>query len=502
MNTIADLSELSETTVNAFRGIYGRGALPFYKGILQSTGLVAYDLQPVAKSLFPVITPLRNRLPRVPGNGDTATRWAAVTAINTSKLRGGIPEGARNGFINTTVQQKLSAYKTIGLDDFVSFEAQNAGQGFDNVRSRMAQNLLWATMIQEEKIIWGGNSDAGFLLGTTPTPVPATATIGGTIAAATYNVICVALTHAGWDASTVAAGVPDVQTVTQPDGSTYTYNPGTAIKSAAASQVTTGATSTISATVTVVPGAMAYAWYVGTAGNERLQQITTINSFLMTSLNTTNQLVTGLFTADRSQNSLEFDGFMTHAFRSGSPSIINTLATGVAGTGTKLTCSNNDASIDQFETVLKSYWDNYRIAPNVMYVSAQEIKNITTVILKNNGSPVIRLNADAMAGANGITGGSLVGTYLNRYASGGGTLIRIEIHPNAAPGTVLFHCDRIPYPINQVPNIVEMHYRQDYYQLEWPLVKRRYESGVYADITMPHYFPGAIGIVTNITDGA
>ena len=152
----------------------------------------------------------------------------------------------------------------------------------------------------------------------------------------------------------------------------------TTVGNTATAQVTTGSTSTISASVAAVPGAMAYAWFVGTAAAEKLQQITTINSMIMTALSTTLQACAGLFTVDRSQNPLEFDGFLTDVFRSGSGSIISTLATGTPGTGTKLTCSNTDASIDQIETVLKSFWDTYRLSPSVIYVNAQEIKNIFT----------------------------------------------------------------------------------------------------------------------------
>lgn len=37
------------------------------KTISTGTGLVAYDLQAPAKNLYPVATPIRNRLPRVGG---------------------------------------------------------------------------------------------------------------------------------------------------------------------------------------------------------------------------------------------------------------------------------------------------------------------------------------------------------------------------------------------------------------------------------------------------
>ena len=52
------------------------------KGVTTSTGLTYYDLQAPAKNLYPVITPLRNKLPRKhrPNSG-TATNWKQVSAI-------------------------------------------------------------------------------------------------------------------------------------------------------------------------------------------------------------------------------------------------------------------------------------------------------------------------------------------------------------------------------------------------------------------------------------
>lgn len=503
-NLMQSLQDLSQSTVELFEKsakspLIGDPRL-LNKAINQSTGFTWYDLQAPAKNMFPVITPLRNKVPRVPGNGDTATRWKVVTAINTGKLRGGVPEGKRNGTINLTLANKLATYKTVGLEDYVTFEAVNAAQNFENIRATTAQRLLWSTMIQEELLILGGNSDGGVALGTTPTPSVANAGTGGTIAANTYRVACVALTHAGWLASSLAGGLPDVQTVTMPDGSTYTYNPGTAQVSAFASTTTSGSTSAISASVTPVAGAVAYAWYVGTSGAEKLEAITTINSVLLTALAGTGQALGSLFASDLSKNQYEFDGLLTYASNNLGATVI-TQATGTAGTGSKLTASNSDGAVDQIETLFKSMWDTYKLSPNVIYVSSQEVKNITALVIKNGGSPIVRMAGDFSNGVNGVVAGSVVGSYLNRYGMNGGQLVKLELHPNMPPGTLLAHCDTLPYPLNGVPNVVEMHLRQDYYQLDWPIIKRQYESGVYFDGTLAHYFPGAIGLIKNIADG-
>lgn len=500
-NLLAGLNELSQDTIDMFRKSAGAPIAGdpriLNKAITQSTGLVWYDLQTPAKNLFPVITPLRNKIPRVRGAGDVATRWKVVTGINTGKLRGAVPEGKRNGTIGTSTANKLASYKTVGLEDSVTFEAVNAAVNFEDIRATTAQRLLWGTMIQEERLIYGGNGDA-IALGTTPTPTVSNAGSGGTISNATWSVICVALTHAGWLASDLVNGLPDQQTVTMPDGTTYNYNPGTGTKSSNATTTTTGTTSTISASVTPVNGAVAYAWYVGAAGSEKLEAITNINSVKLTALAGTGQAISTLFASDRSKNALEFDGLLNLGFAGGT---VQTLATGTAGTGTKLSASNSDGAVDQIETLLKSMWDNYKLSPNVLYVSSQEVKNITSLVIKNGGSPIVRMSGDFASGVNGVVAGSVVGSYLNRYGLSGGQLVQIALHPDAASGTIMAHTDTLPYPISNVPNVVEMHLRQDYYQLDWPVTKRMYESGVYFDGVLAHYFPSAIGIITNIADG-
>src|SRR5213076_229072 len=48
-----------------------------------TTGLTFYDLEAGAKFLYPVLTPLRNEIPRVSGKGGIQANWKAVTGINT-----------------------------------------------------------------------------------------------------------------------------------------------------------------------------------------------------------------------------------------------------------------------------------------------------------------------------------------------------------------------------------------------------------------------------------
>lgn len=502
---INNISQLTADAVNQFKKALGNpqpGAPDsINKAITQSTGLVWYDLQAPAKNLFPVITPLRNSVPRVSGNGGTATNWIAVTGINTTSLNGFVPEGVRNGVVTTAVSPKSASYKAFGLEDSVTFEADLAAVNFEDIRSTTAQRLLWATMIQEELSILGGNGTDGVALGTPTAPTVTVDAAGGSIGAGTYNVIVVALTLMGYQASSLSGGVVGSVSVTSADGSSFSYGGGSSQKSSATSTgAITGATNSISAYTPVVTGAVAYAWYVGTASAEKLEAITTINSVEITSLAGTGQAASAI-TADNSTNAYAFNGILYQAWDSGSNSYIANLATGTEGVGTPL-ASDSAGGITQIDTMLQSLWDNYRLGPDAIYVNSQEAKNITNKIVAGGAAPLFRFVTDNPgSGMQNLTAGSLVGNYLNKFAMGGGQLIPIRLHPYMPPGTMVAVTETLPYPINNVPNVMEMKLRRDYYQMEWPLRTRKYETGVYFDGVLAHYFPPSIGIITNIGNG-
>jgi hypothetical protein len=460
------------------------------KAYTQGLGLVAYDLQAPALNLYPVLTPLRNKIPRVMGSGGTATNWKAITGINTANTRAGVSEGQRGAIITTTLAPYVASYKGIGLEDSVTFEADYAAEGFDDAKAKAVYGLLNSVFIQEERIIFGGN--ASLALGTTATPSVSTSTTGGSLAALTYNVICVALSHVAWREGTIAGGIPVTVTRTNADGSTDTVNGGHAGKSAAASQATTGATSTISATVAVTNGAVAYAWYWGTAGNELLGAITTINSVLISAAATGTQNASALV-GDKSQDALVHDGLLTQIFTVGSNAYNVALATGTAGTGTVLT-SDGAGGITQVDAAFMSFWNNYRLSPDVMYVSAATLVGMNKLVIANGGAPLIRYNLDVNGNGAGMDAGSVIGTYLNKVMN---KKVKIEVHPDCPDGMIVFWSDSVPYPLSGVGNVVQIKQRRSYYQLEWPLRTRKYEYGVYVDQLMQNYFPPAFGVLKN-----
>ena len=473
------------------------GKSTFTEAASATSGLTFYDLELGAKFLYPVLTPLRNAIPRVSGRGGIQANWRAVTAINTQGLRFGVSNANRGGVLAVSTTDYAAAYKGLGVETSVDFEAQYAGQGFDDIRAIAAKTGLESLMLGEEAMILGGNGSSP--LGTTPTPALTDVGTGGGLPANTaLSVVCVALTHDGFINASVAGGVQGPLTRTNADGTTDTFGGGAARRSANAT-ITMGndgnATHVVRAGVAPVAGALGYAWFWGAAGAEVLGALTSVASFAINGTATGTQTAASLGTADNSVNALAFDGLLTQALKAGSGAAVTVQPQGTAGAGTPLT-TDGSGGIVEIDAVLKTMWDAHRLSPDTIWVSSQEALNVSRKIVSGAAATAMRFTSDDLRG-----GGTMVRSYLNRFSMGGGSAIDIKVHPNMPAGTMLLSTSMLPYPLAGVGNLMQIRTRQDYYQIEWPLRTRRYEYGVYADEVLQHYFPPAMGVITNIGNG-
>jgi hypothetical protein len=499
----------TQQTLELMKSALAKSSDDISKTVNTGTGLVAFDLQAPSKNLYPVNTPIRNRMPRTGGGTGTATNWRVVQAIVGSGFdaMGWVAEGQRTARMSLTTATKAASYVTLGEEDQVTFEAINAAQTFEDVLATETMRVLQKCMLKEEMAILGGN--ASLALGTVGTVTTSTSGSGATLPTATYNIICVALTQEGFKNSAVSlAGVATSQTITGADGNTYVLNGGSSMKSASATQaIALGASLFVS--VAAVVGAVAYAWYIGVgAGNEVLQAITTINSYAQSVPLTAGTQNATAVTADKSQNAaLAYDGLITTAFKAGSfGAIVNTLATGTAGTGTFLTASGK-GTCNEVDNLLYQMWNLYQVSPSVLYCNGQELKNLTTrVMTGTSAAPLLQIQVkadDAAMNPYQLVAGGNLAYYFNPFAMGGGIKIPVLIHPNLAPGTIVAYCEDLPmqYKSNNVPNTAEVKLRQEYYQLQWPLRTRAREFGVYCESVLAVYAPFAIGMITNIGNG-
>jgi hypothetical protein len=476
--------------------------------VTTSTGLVAYDLEPEAKNLYPVITPIVNKIPRKlksVGAG-TAANWKEVSAIaGASGLPAvpWVPEGQRAPRMSLTTADRSASYKTAGLESDVTFEAESAAAGFEDEMAASGVRLLHQTKILEELACIGGNNSVE--LGTPTTPTVSASGSGATLPAATYKVGVIALTFEGYQMATVMGGVKRAVTLTGMDAKTYDLNGGSSKASALATQaVTLGQTLFMS--TPAIRGAVAYAWYVGVSGSEKLEAITTINSYAISAdLAATGQAWSAISdgTTDRSKNTEAFDGILYHVFKSGSLGYYRALATGTAGTGTTLTASAR-GTIAEIDTMLKDRWDNYRLSFEELYVSSQELTNIYSRCFVNGSNPLVRFVVDA-GNPQQVTfaAGQILGWYVNPYSMNGGQFIPIRLHPNLPAGTIMGWAQNLPaqYVTANVPQTLEMKCRREYYQIPWPVVTRARATGVYVEEVLACYATFSLGVITNIANG-
>lgn len=513
--TIAAMRQAARHPVTdpALAGFAGLAkASTFGQASSPTDGLTYYDLEAGAKFLVPVITPLRNEIPRVSGKGGIEADWRAVTGVNTTGIRAGVSVGNRGAVIAVQTKDFSAAYRGIGLEANIDWEAEYAAMGFDDVRSVAGTTLLWSLMIAEEAIILGGNRQ--FPLGTTPTPTVTAATSGGSLAAATYSVICVALTLDGFINGSVAGGIQGQIVRTNADASTDTFGGGAAKPSAnQTATVSSGSSGSLAVSVVPVKGAYGYAWFWGSAGAEVLGAITpspaavqtgcsssAVNSIVITGAASGTQTASSLGTADNSSNSLVFDGLLTVPLLSGANGYFVAQATGTAGTGTPLT-ADGEGGIVEIDTALRWFWDNWRLSPSEIWVSSQEALNISRKIGQGPGS-----GASSMRFVRDVKDGLLVGavmarSYLNRFSMSGAVEIPMRLHPNMPAGTIFFNTRVLPYSLSNVPNVNQIRTRREYFMIDWPWRARRYEYGVYADEVLQCYAPFALGQITNIANG-
>lgn len=497
-----NLNQITAETVELMKSAQAQGE-PLNKGFNQpagaTVGLQTYDLTAPSQKLYPVLTPLRNAIPRVGGGRAVQANWKAITGINLKNQRAGISEGQRGGTIQHETVERMAAYRGFGLENFVTFEADYAARGFEDVRALAVSQTLQATMVQEEMLILGGNTS--LKAGVTPTPTAvASEDAQGNISGNQLSVICVALgLQAYWDvagANNGAVGqyldianaeIPAEITRQNADGSSDTFGGGSAQKSAAATVGGIAKGKKVTATVPAVRGAVAYAWFWGAAGAEKLGAVTTVGKVEITADAKGKQTAASLPSKDNSTSSLEFDGLLTQI------ALPDSGGYWTDNKGGSLT-SDGAGGVSEFEEAFAHFYTRYRLSPNRVYVNARDLASLTKLILGNGGAPLIKLNVD-INNTNSIQAGVVVGTYLNKIT---GNTLDIVVHPNLPAGTYLFYSDRLPDYVQGITNLLQIRTRQEYYQIEWPLRTRKYEYGVYADEVLQGFFMPAFGMITNV----
>lgn len=513
---MSDINKTLELVRAAMKAQLSPDQIAKAAGWLQSasatSGITYYDLQAPALQLYPVLTPLRNTTPRVVAGMGIQANWRAITGVNVTSQKLGVSQGKRGAAVEHSTADYLAAFRGYGLDDFVNFEADWAAQGFDDAKALAVEGLLRSVMIGEEQIMLGGNTSLALGTANTPT-VTADAETTSTCTNGSVTVKVVGLGYQGYwslagynngatgqtlNLATAEPGTVALATKTNMDGTTDQYNGGVGQISAASAAATIDATHKgATATVTPKPGEFAWAWYVqtaGTGGNYYLYAITTVNKVKISVDSVTTTQPHANLSADHSTCALEFDGYLTLAVNGSLGGYWKAL-----GAGAQLT-TDSAGGCTELNALFQDRWNKYRLSPDEIHLNAEQLVDLNALVIKNGGAPLVRFPVDASRDEQvaAINAGVSVKSVLNKITN---TQVKVAVHPNVPPGCIFARATQIPYKLSGVSSLYRMLLRQDYYQIAWPVVTRRWEYGVYADGVLQHFFPPALAAITNITPG-
>lgn len=474
-----------------------------------TTGLQFYDLEAPAKQLIPILLPLLKSTARSGGGKSTQANWQVITGQNTTNLTAGVPEGKRNSILAFATQRYNAVYKTLSMEGSATLQAILAGKDFDDVRGRSRTMALNSLFVEQERILFSGNTtNTGIALGTGPTPVVtvASTTLGAITTAATF-VRIVPLAGEGWRQATVsAAGIPGQRTVTPADGgSSYTVNTGNgAISAEGTIGSMTGTTNQVKATWAAVKGAAAYAVFQGSitgAANQNLMQITT-NTFVLlsTDKNAANQAANSAnVTSDYSQDQYVYDGMYTQTIASFNNATGGYyLSLNPTGTGTGTLTADGKGGIAEFDNFFIDRFNNYKFTEFEIHVGGNQLNNIKNKIRTGTASSPFMIQVTD--GKPDIVGGSHAVAYIHPLTAKPLPLI---LNPNVPDGTIFFKGTQLPawFLNTNITNVWEVGERLSYMSMDWPLTTWEYKAAVICDEVLKGYVPFGNGVLSEVALG-
>ena len=453
------------------------------------TGLVPFDLEAPAKYLAPRPTPLRNKLPREKGQG-TSRRFKRITGITGSGTGGvgvfhpGISETTQNNFapsgasnalylnrgakITYAGDDKVVPYFEFGVSDSVSFAAQYAGQGFQDIRALSAQSLLYSSMLLEERmLLMGRGSNTSYFSGALSAPsititLRAPATGETAITGAGTNIYVKATSDAGDFGQSVLSSVASV----------------------AASAGTVADVKITSA----VTGALGYRVYSGT-GSSAPADSALFYDGRTGSLTYTLQ---GAFPTTIAASTAASD---TSAYANGYDGIMPTVTGANSGYTKNINGSFNATSPGaEFQTAFASLYDSVKADPDEILFNGTDRKNLSE-LLKNSSSNNYRLTLTQDEIGNAVMG-SVITAIQNEVT---GKVVPMTVHPWMPQGNTAILSYTLPIPDSQVSNVWSVVNVQDYMGINWPVIDFQYQISSYWQGTFLCYAPAWNGSVTGIS---
>lgn len=462
-------------------------------GVTVPLGLTPYALESPAYNIFPIVTKWRNRIPRNTVGG-TGLHYKIITAIDTDRLLGFVPEGnivtnspsGRADILKISEVDGAVVFKTLGVDNGITLQARYGGRssidGADFKPDEVARIcLIYAFAMREERAMIYGQDTAltAAAIGTvTKTAITQQATGLGTLTAATnYFIRVSALTGLGFARASRGrlAGVDSL---------------GETIAAAEVTIATAAGGSAGDKSITAGWNDVANAWgynvyasattgtevYIGTVYSNRV----IINSIVAAGAGVTN-------VADTTADANAYVGIPGLLRASASNAYKKSL------NGAALT-ADGSAGITEFDDMFLDRFQNFYSGPQILTMGPGTKKKVDALIAGST-APVFRFNINN--GDHKIAGTVTATGIFNRYTMDD---VEFEVHPLFPDGVVVAQCDNLGqyYPLAGLPNPIQMEMGLDQIQFDFPSLGTYWPYGMYSigapviRVTFPH------GIITGI----
>lgn len=447
-------------------------------GIGSVYGLVPFDLRAPSRLIYPVYTVYRNKLPRPPGQG-TSMMERVFTGVSGSQTGG---QGALDISLTELVSTGAASfgtwplnlpgagsqtevnlnvpYRFFGLTEQLSWLAQFAGQGFEDVSALANLILLQEMMLNEEYQLISGSIQS--------LAVPAAPTL--TVRVAQSNETALSL----------SSGNPSTVAIT---AANYF---GTTAASAAVSVSGWAAGDVIDVVWTGVPGALYYNVYVvsstGSTTNYLVASVGGVKVTLQNSQPAAN-VIAALPTVDSGTGkSTRMEGIIpTLTGLSAQAGIYPSVPSAWQG-GYVNNSVGTHLSYSVIYNALKALWDSSATSPGAFKADPAEIVS--------SGSDIANLSQDVISqgtatnyelfiqqgDVGNVTVGAAVSQFQNPLTR---SLLKLVVHPFYYQGNADLLTYQLPQTWSQVANAWEMVCVQDYVSIAWPVIDATFRYSIF-----------------------
>lgn len=446
-------------------------------GIGSVSGLVPFDLLAPSRLIYPVYTLFRNKFPRPQGQGlsrmekvftgisGSQTGGQSVLDISIDELvqaNGSFSNWPLNlpGSGNQTEVTLNVPYRFFGITEQLSWLAQFAGQGFEDVSALANLIMLQEMMLGEEYQMIAGTSAP---LATPAAPTIALRTAGSNETAFTTGTLTVEITAGNYWGETA--------------------------HSAASNSVTVGAGQVVDVTIPNVAGAIFTNIYTNNASGGYKLFVTNVGGVRYTLQGTTGAGAAPPTADTGTGKGTRMEGVI--------PTLAGVSANaGIYPAGWQGGYINNSVgttlNYSTINTVLKQLWatsgnnpGSFKADPAELISSGIDIANLSDDVIAQGSATNYRLFIQ-QSETGGIQTGAAVDEFRNPLTR---SIMKLVVHPWYNQGNADLLTYQLPQTWTNVANAWEMTCVQDYVSIAWPVIDATFRYSLFLFGAMVSHAP-------------